>query len=45
MAGEHDTSATDLTAHVRTYGSVITLLKWGAVACVVIAALVIWIIS
>ena len=45
MAGDSDTPATDMKAHVQTYGSVTALLKWGAVACFVIAALVVWIIS
>ncbi|WP_082472513.1 aa3-type cytochrome c oxidase subunit IV [Sphingomonas sp. Leaf357] len=35
----------DLKAHEQTYGQVIGLLKWGAVACAVIAAAVIWLIS
>jgi hypothetical protein len=35
----------DMKAHVSTYSSVIGMLKWGTVACAVIAALVIWLIS
>ncbi|WP_267396355.1 MULTISPECIES: aa3-type cytochrome c oxidase subunit IV [unclassified Sphingomonas] len=34
-----------LEAHEATYGSVIGLLKWGAVACAVIAGFVIWLIA
>ena len=34
-----------LQAHVETYGGVIAMLKWGAVACAIIAALVIWLIA
>lgn len=35
----------DMKAHEATYFSVIGLLKWGAVACFLIAFLVIWLIS
>ncbi len=35
----------DMKAHVGTYNSVIGMLKWGAVACAVIAAAVIYLIS
>lgn len=35
----------DMQGHVATYGSLISLLKWGAVAVAVIAALVIWLIA
>ena len=35
----------DMKAHVATYSSVIGLLKWGAVSCIVIVLLVIWAIS
>jgi hypothetical protein len=34
-----------LTAHVKTYDGVMALLKWGTVASVIIAALVIWLIA
>ena len=34
-----------LQAHVKTYDGVIALLKWGTVASVLIAALVIWLIA
>ncbi len=35
----------DLKAHEATYISMIGMLKYGAVACALIAALVIWLIS
>ena len=35
----------DMKAHEATYGSVTWLLKWGAVACFIIAFFVIWLIS
>jgi hypothetical protein len=35
----------DMKAHESTYHSVIGLLKYGAVACFVIAFTVIWLIS
>lgn len=34
----------DMKAHEATYHSVIGMLKYGAVACILIAALVIWLI-
>jgi len=40
MAGD-----TDMKPHEQTYSSVIGLLKWGAVVCILIAAVVIWLIS
>ena len=40
MAGD-----TNLQAHERTYAKVIGMLKYGAVACAVLAAFVIWLIS
>lgn len=40
MAGD-----TDMKPHEQTYSSVIALFKWGAVACLIIAAIVIWLIS
>jgi hypothetical protein len=39
MAGD-----SDMKAHEATYHSVIGLLKWGAVACFIIAFAVIWLI-
>ena len=44
MAANGDTGF-DMTAHERTYGSVMGLLKWGAVASFVIAAIVVVIIA
>ena len=35
----------DMKAHVATYSSVTKMLIWGAIACAVIAALVIWLIA
>ncbi|CUS44132.1 aa3-type cytochrome c oxidase subunit IV [Sphingomonas sp. QA11] len=35
----------DIKFHEETYHKVIGLLKWGAIACFLIAALVIWLIS
>ena len=36
---------TDMKPHEQTYHSVIALLKWGAVGCLIIAAFVIWLIA
>jgi hypothetical protein len=36
---------TDMKGHVATYSSVIGLLKWGAIACFILAALVVWLIA
>lgn len=36
---------TDLNAHVQTYDRLIGLLKWGALGCAIVAALVIWLIA
>ena len=35
----------DLKAHVSTYDRVIGLLKWGAVACFILAFFVVWLIA
>jgi hypothetical protein len=35
----------DLKAHESTYSSVTKMLFWGAIACAVIVALVIWLIA
>ena len=35
----------NMEAHVSTYASVISMLKWGTAVCVVIAAIVILLIS
>ena len=40
MAGDMD-----IRAHSTTYVRVIGMLKWGAVACALIAALVVWLIA
>ncbi len=40
-----DIPASDMQAHRKTYGKVIGVLKWGAVACFIIAMAVIWLIS
>ncbi|WP_374942595.1 aa3-type cytochrome c oxidase subunit IV [Sphingomonas sp.] len=40
-----ETSSGNMKGHVATYSSVIGMLKWGAVACFVIAAGIIWLIS
>jgi hypothetical protein len=39
MAGDQD-----MEAHAATYSGVIDLLKWGALGCGVIVAIVIWLI-
>lgn len=40
MAGDMD-----IRAHSSTYGRVIGLLKWGAVACFLLAFFVVWLIA
>jgi hypothetical protein len=40
MAGDMDTRA-----HAQTYGKVIGMMKYGALACAVVAALVVWLIA
>ena len=45
MAGNDDTPVTDIRTHVQTYDSVISLLKWGGLACFLIGAMVVWLIS
>lgn len=35
----------DMKAHVSTYNGVITMLKWGTVASVLVVALVVWLIA
>jgi hypothetical protein len=44
MAGDSDAPPTDMKAHVQTYDGVISLLKWGAAAAFIVAALVIWLL-
>lgn len=36
---------TNIDSHAATYGGMISLLKWGAVASFIVAALVIWLIA
>lgn len=40
-----DQSGMDMPAHVETYGNVMALLKWGTVACFIVAAFVVWLIA
>lgn len=35
----------NLETHQATYGKVIGLIKWGAIACFVIAFVVVWLIA
>ncbi|MGR6330458.1 aa3-type cytochrome c oxidase subunit IV [Sphingomonas sp. XXL09] len=35
----------NMQPHEATYASVIGMLKWGAVGCAIVAALVIWLIA
>ncbi len=35
----------DMKAHVATYSSVTAMMKWGTVACAIIAVFVIWLIA
>ncbi|MGP7796552.1 aa3-type cytochrome c oxidase subunit IV [Sphingomonas sp. CLY1604] len=35
----------DMKAHVATYSSVTAMMKWGTVACAIIALFVIWLIA
>ena len=44
MAADNN-HAGDMQVHRATYDRVIGLLKWGAVACFIIAFAVIWLIS
>lgn len=45
MAGDSDTTSPALEPHVQTYGGVISLLKWGAVAAFAVAAMVVLLIA
>lgn len=36
---------TDMKAHSATYEGVIGLMKWGALACAIVAAIVVWLIA
>ncbi|SEI79712.1 aa3 type cytochrome c oxidase subunit IV [Sphingomonas sp. OV641] len=42
---DHGTTRGDMKAHAATYGRVMGMLKWGTVACVLLAALVVWLIA
>ena len=44
MAGDSDTTPTDMQPHVETYTGLINLMKWGAVTAGILAFLVIWLI-
>lgn len=35
----------DMNAHISSYDRMIAMLKWGAVACFVVVAIVIWLIA
>lgn len=35
----------DMKAHMSTYASIISLLKWGTLGCAIVAAIVIWLIA
>ncbi|KQM74060.1 hypothetical protein ASE72_05815 [Sphingomonas sp. Leaf20] len=36
---------TNMKSHVATYGSMIGVMKWGAMACALLVAIVIWLIA
>lgn len=38
-------SGMDMPAHIDTYGRVTALLKWGTLVCIVLVALVVWLIA
>jgi len=40
-----DHSAMEMTAHEQTYGGFLKLLKFGSVACAIVAFLVVYLIS
>ena len=44
MAVNND-SGMDSQAHVRTYTSFIGMVKWGSIACAIIAAIVVFLIA
>lgn len=47
MPGDTDMeapTAMDMAAHAETYARITRLIKWGALACAVVAAIVIWLI-
>jgi hypothetical protein len=45
MAGDKEMQHTDMKPHVQTYDGVIGLLKWGTIASLAVAALVVWMIA
>jgi hypothetical protein len=42
---DHGAETNDIKAHAATYDGVIGMLKWGTLACVLLAALVIYLIA
>jgi hypothetical protein len=40
-----DSSPVEMKAHERTYGSFINLLKYGTVACLIVAFIVVYLIA
>lgn len=42
---DHGTTGGDIKAHSATYGRVMGMLKWGTVACVLLTALVVYLIA
>ncbi len=42
---DHGAHPADMKAHEATYGKVMGMLKWGTVACALLAAFVIWLIA
>lgn len=45
MADEAEIERASEIAHAKTYDAMIGLLKWGAVACFLLAFFVIWLIA
>ncbi|QNE31605.1 aa3-type cytochrome c oxidase subunit IV [Sphingomonas sp. NBWT7] len=42
---DHGAQSNDIKAHAATYEGVMGLMKWGTVACVIVAAFVVWLIA
>lgn len=42
---DHGANPGDIKAHAATYAGVINMLKWGTLASVLVAALVVWLIA
>lgn len=42
---DHGTTGGNMKAHAATYDRVMGMMKWGTLACVLIAAFVIWLIA